>query len=75
MQLRVNGSSLADIARELNVAPTTVTIVSQGLRRSRRIEAAIAKRLNVTPARLWPDRYGAAVSSPVSQRIALRGGE
>ena len=57
MRLRLKGSSLAQIARELGLAPTTVTIVSQGFRRSRRIEAAIAARLGVAPARLWPERY------------------
>ena len=55
--LRLKGSSLAQIARDLNVTPTTVTIVSQGLRRSRRIESAIALRLGVTADRLWPDKY------------------
>lgn len=57
MRLRLCGCSLADIARELTVARTTVTSVSQGYRRSRRIEAAIADKLGVTPAQLWPDRY------------------
>ena len=55
--LKLKGSSLAQIARELQVAPTTVTTVSQGMRRSRRIEAAIADRLGMAPSRLWPDRY------------------
>jgi lambda repressor-like predicted transcriptional regulator len=58
MELRLRGSSLAQIARELKVAPTTVTSVCQGMRRSRRIEAAIAARLNVSADRLWPERYG-----------------
>lgn len=57
MRLRLGGCSLADIARELGVARTTVTSVSQGYRRSRRIEGAIADKLGVTPAQLWPDRY------------------
>lgn len=56
-RLRLAGSSLAQIARELGVAPTTVTTVSQGYRRSRRIEAAIARALRVTPQALWSDRY------------------
>ena len=55
--LRLKGVSLAQIARELNVTPTTVTTVSQGTTRSRRIEAAIAEHLGMTPARLWPERY------------------
>lgn len=57
MRLRLAGSSLSDVARELGVAATTVTSVSQGLRRSRRIEALIAEKLATTPSRLWPDRY------------------
>ena len=55
--LRLKGISLAQIARELNVTPTTVTTVSQGTSRSRRIEAAIAGHLGMGPSRLWPDRY------------------
>lgn len=57
MRLRLAGSSLAEVARELSVAGTTVTSVSQGYRRSRRIESAIATKLGVQPGSLWPDRY------------------
>jgi Ner family transcriptional regulator len=60
MRLRLAGTSLAQVARDLGVAPTTVTSVSQGARRSRRIEATIAQRLSTTAAKLWPDRYAAA---------------
>lgn len=60
MRLRLAGSSLSAIARQLGVAATTVTSVSQGYRRSRRIEAAIADKLGVTTEALWPDRYSAA---------------
>jgi lambda repressor-like predicted transcriptional regulator len=54
MKLRLVGSSLSAIARELGVAPTSVTAVSRGRRRSDRIEWAIAHKLNSTPAQLWP---------------------
>lgn len=57
MRLRLVGSSLAIIARELGIQPTTVTAASLGKRRSRRIETAIADRLGVTPRALWPERY------------------
>jgi lambda repressor-like predicted transcriptional regulator len=57
MQLRLAGSSLADVARELGVTSTTVTSVSQGLKRSRRVEALIAEKLQTTPQHLWPERY------------------
>lgn len=56
-RLHDRGRSLRGIARELDVLPSTVTIVSQGLRRSRRIEAAIAAAFETTPEALFPDRY------------------
>lgn len=56
-RLKLAGSSLAEVARELGVTGSTVTSVSQGYRRSRRIERAIAEKLRDTPERLWPDRY------------------
>lgn len=55
--LRLAGSSLADVARELGIRPATVTIVSQGMRRSQRIEAAISAKLGVPAALLWPEKY------------------
>ena len=55
--LTLRGHSLSTIARELDVAPTTVSIVSRGFRRSRRIEHAIAMAIGCSPAELWPQRY------------------
>ncbi|WP_421793232.1 helix-turn-helix domain-containing protein [Hydrocarboniphaga effusa] len=57
LRLRLVGSSLADVARELSVAATTVTSVSQGHRRSRRIEEHIAEKLGLSASELWADRY------------------
>lgn len=57
LRLRLVGSSLAEVARELCVAATTVTSVSQGHRRSRRIEMHIAEKLGTSAAELWADRY------------------
>jgi Ner family transcriptional regulator len=57
-RLRLAGSSLAKIARELELSPATVTIVSQGMRRSQRIETAISTKLGVPAALLWPEKYG-----------------
>ncbi len=75
MRLRLAGSSLADVARELGVAPTTVTSVSQGMRRSRRIEAAIAGKLNEAPAQLWPERYSVTDAAGESgRRCSFLGG-
>lgn len=63
-RLRLHGSSLAEVARELAVTRTTVTAVSQGRSRSQRIEAAIAAKLGVTAEQLWPERYRATRGDP-----------
>lgn len=68
--LSLKGVSLSDIARSLDVTPSSVSIVSRGFRRSRRIEQAIADVLGETPQKVWPDRYrddsqnGEAVAMP-----------
>ncbi|MNR40844.1 hypothetical protein D3C85_1591720 [compost metagenome] len=56
-RLAARNLTLSDIARSLDVAPSTVTIVSKGFRRSRRIETALAEAVGTTPDRLWPARY------------------
>ena len=55
--LKKNDTSLADIARALNVGPSAVTLVCKGRGRSRRIEAAIAAATGLKPEQLWPDNY------------------
>ena len=55
--LRTQGSSLADIARLLDVQPSAVTVVSKGRGRSRRIEEAIAEATGLKLAQLWPQHY------------------
>ena len=55
--LKKQGTSLADIARSLNVGPSSVTLVCKGRGRSRRIEAAIAAATGLKPEQLWPDNY------------------
>lgn len=59
LRLRERGSSLTQIANETGVLQSTVTVVSQGYRRSKRIEAAIALALGLTPQELFPERYSA----------------
>ena len=56
--LKAAGTTIAALARELGVAQSTVTIVSQGHRRSHRIQAAIAGKLGCDVRELFPDRYG-----------------
>ncbi len=55
--LRISGSSLAKLSRELGLSISSVSTVSQGYRRSRRIQKAIAEQLGKSPEELWPERY------------------
>lgn len=57
MRLRLSGSSLSQIARELEVSAAAVTYVSKGISRSERIEQHIASFLETTPSSIWPARY------------------
>ena len=66
MQLRLAGSSLTQVARDLGVQRSTVAAVSRGTSRSRRIEDRIATVLATAPERLWPERYSPASSRPCS---------
>ncbi|GGG68679.1 MAG: hypothetical protein CMF72_12355 [Mameliella sp.] len=67
MELRLRGRSIASVARELEVLRSTVTLVSQGLRRSSKIEKALADAVGTTPAELFPDRYPAEEERPTEQ--------
>lgn len=58
--LKKRGLSMSDIARRLEVQPTTVCMVSRGAGRSRRIEQAIADAIGFRPDEIWPDRYASA---------------
>nr|WP_321507943.1 helix-turn-helix domain-containing protein [uncultured Celeribacter sp.] len=52
-ELRIRGTSLAKIGRELGVTPAAMTLVGKGVSRSARIEGAIALALETTPDALW----------------------
>ena len=54
-QLRVRGSSLSQLARELHV--TRHTTILALARPYPRIERAIAKRIGLRPEQIWPERY------------------
>lgn len=56
-QLRTKGTSLARLARELNVSDTAV----KNAKRTAypRMERAIAKALGLKPIDLWPERWNA----------------
>ena len=57
------GLSISALAKTVGVAPETITIVSQGYRRSRRLEKELAFALGTTPEQLFPERYTAEEGS------------
>lgn len=56
-ELRIRGTSLAQLARDLGVSDTSLSLVGKGYHRSARIERALAEALGTTPEALFPDRY------------------
>lgn len=56
-ELRQRGSSMAQFSRDIGVTQGSVSLVSRGLHRSKRIEAALAVAVGTTPESLFPDRY------------------
>ncbi|WP_136685472.1 helix-turn-helix domain-containing protein [Falsirhodobacter xinxiangensis] len=56
-ELRIRGTSLAQIGRELGISGSSMSLVGLGKHRSRRIERAIADALGTTPEELYPERY------------------
>lgn len=57
-QLRANESSLAKIARGLDLTPPAVKKVKRDA--YPRVEREIAKALSLDPCDLWPERWSAA---------------
>jgi len=58
---------MAEIARTLGIKQSSVTVVSQGYRRSHRVQSAIATQLGTTPQKLFPDRYPAEEDSAANK--------
>ena len=56
-ELRIRGTSLAKISRDLGISGTSMSLVGLGKHRSKRVERAIAEALGTTPEQLYPDRY------------------
>lgn len=56
--LVARGIKISDIAKELNVAVPTVSLVISGRDKSKRIKAAIAEKLGFSPEELWPEKPG-----------------
>ncbi|MCK0121069.1 helix-turn-helix domain-containing protein [Loktanella sp. F6476L] len=56
-QLKLSGSSLAELGRELELKSETMTTVSKGRGKSRRVQLHIAKALGLEPSTLWPEAF------------------
>lgn len=54
--LKARGYTISDVARELGISPASVTIVSQGYRRSARTEEYLAMLIGTTADTLFPER-------------------
>lgn len=55
-ELRIRGTSLAKISKNLGVSDSALSLVGKGYHRSRRIEKALADAAGTTPEALFPDR-------------------
>lgn len=56
-ELRRRGTTIAQVARDLGITQGSLSLVSTGRHRSKRIERALADALGMTPETLFPDRY------------------
>ncbi len=54
-ELRIRGTSLAQLARDLRVTDSALTLVGKRMCRSQKIEKALADALGVAPEALFPD--------------------
>lgn len=62
--LRVQGLTLTDVAKDLDVSGATLSIVIKGERRSRRIAEHVASVLDSTVDELWPGVYAGEEGRP-----------
>ncbi|WP_353963113.1 helix-turn-helix domain-containing protein [Thioclava litoralis] len=56
-QLRIAGSSMAAVGRELGLTRSTVAGVVAGTCRSARVERAVAEKIGMPREQLWPSRF------------------
>lgn len=54
-ELRIRGTSLAQISRDLGVSDSALTLVGKRMCRSKRIEEALALAVGASPEDLFPD--------------------
>lgn len=55
--IRRNGATAAQVARDLNVSQSTVSMVIQGRTKSTRIARRICELSGLDPQKAWPGRY------------------
>ncbi|WP_339108764.1 helix-turn-helix domain-containing protein [Thioclava sp. GXIMD4216] len=55
--LRLAGTTLAEVAKKLGISQGSLTNISQGHRTSHRAQEALAAALGMTAEKLFPDRY------------------
>lgn len=57
-RLRSKGISMSDIARSLDLTPSTIHAVVSGRSHSRRVALRISAELELRPSDIWPEKYG-----------------
>lgn len=68
--LRLHGTSYAQIARELGVSRTAVSLVASGRSNSDRVRRAIADAAGLAVSQIWPDGSGASFGTSASRAPA-----
>ncbi|RQZ65532.1 DNA-binding protein [Burkholderia glumae] len=66
--IRREGATSAQIARELNVSKTCVTLVIQGRTKSVRVARRICELSGLDPEIAWPGRYPEFRLYPIKRR-------
>lgn len=56
-QLRIRQTSLAETGRLLGIKTGTMSAISQGIGKSKRVQRKLAEILDIPPSTLWPERF------------------
>lgn len=72
-ELAAHGFQLKDIAAELGVSKTTITLVINGKSVSDRVQRAIAAKLGKEPESVFPDYYQRKQLTKPNERENARG--
>ena len=56
-RLRERQSNMARLSRDLGVTQGSLSLITRGIHRSKRLARAIAEALDTTPEQLFTDRY------------------